>query len=107
MIAAFGLGGFLRVRTARSAINVGTGKNMRDYDIRQELRQRLRKEHEGDPETLVIEELGLCQGQVRADIAVINGFMHGYEIKSERDTLERLPRQREVYEQCFDAVTLV
>ena len=33
--------------------------------------------------------------------------MHGYEIKSERDNLERLPHQVEQYNQVFDYITLV
>jgi len=40
-------------------------------------------------------------------VAVINGELHGYEIKSERDTLERLPYQAEIYSRVFDKVVLV
>lgn len=80
---------------------------MRDYDIRIALRTKLRSDHAAEPDTLIIEELGLHQGDVRADMAVINGSIHGFEIKSERDTLERLPRQRLAYDRCFDAITLV
>ncbi len=83
------------------------GREMRDYDIRLALRERLQLEHAGEPDTLIVEELGLREGEARADLAVINGSIAGYEIKSERDTLDRLPHQRDVYEQCFDAVTLV
>ena len=46
-------------------------------------------------------------GSVRIDIAVINGMMHGYEIKSDRDTLERLPEQMTEFNTIFDRVTLV
>lgn len=80
---------------------------MRDYDIRMALRAKLQSEHLGEPDTLIIEELGIHQGEVRADMAVVNGSIHGYEIKSERDTLERLPRQRVAYDLCFDAITIV
>jgi hypothetical protein len=31
----------------------------------------------------------------------------GYELKSERDTLERLPLQARIYSRVFDRVTLV
>ncbi len=80
---------------------------MRDYHIRVALRARLRDEHRGDPDTLIIEELGVRQGEVRADLAVINGSINGFEIKSGRDTLDRLPRQRDAYVECFDSTTLV
>ena len=79
---------------------------MRDIDIRQRLRADERL-HCGDPGTRIIEELGLCQGLARVDIAVVNGTIHGYEIKSEQDTLARLPGQVEIYNRVLDHVTLV
>lgn len=80
---------------------------MRDVDVRQALTANLKATHEGDPSTLIREELGLEHGQVFVDVAVINGEIHGYELKSERDTLERLPRQVEVYNAVLDRATLV
>lgn len=56
---------------------------------------------------MLIEELGFCRGQVRIDLAVVNGQLHGYEIKSDRDTLERLGRQLEIYNRVLDRATLV
>jgi hypothetical protein len=56
---------------------------------------------------LLLNELGLCKGRVRADIAVVNGCLKGYEIKSEFDTLVRLKHQAEVYSRIFDTATLV
>lgn len=80
---------------------------MRDRDIRQELTRSLEILHQDEPDTLIINELGVCQGQVRIDLAVVNGLMIGYEIKSERDTLERLPVQAQVYSRAFDEVSIV
>lgn len=77
-----------------------------DADIRAALLSRLRAEHSTD-DSLVIEELGLWQGRARVDIAVINGSLSGFEIKSDRDTLTRLASQQAMYEQCFDAMTIV
>jgi len=57
--------------------------------------------------TIAIDEMDICAGRSRIDIAVINGKMHGYEIKSKQDTLERLPRQAEDYNRIFDTMTLV
>lgn len=80
---------------------------MRDKEIRNVLLQHLHKKYHNDSNTLIIEEFGLCQGNSRVDIAVINGTIHGYEIKSEQDTLRRLPRQKKIYNEVFDYVTIV
>lgn len=80
---------------------------MRDKEIREVLLQQLRKRYCNDSNTLIVEEFGLCQGDARIDIAVINGAMYGFEIKSERDTLRRLPGQRNFYNEVFDYVTIV
>ena len=80
---------------------------MRDRDVRAAVRQRLEAEHFGDPNTLIVDEMGVWSGTVRIDIAVINGEICGYELKSDRDTLARLPMQADVYSRVFDKVTLV
>lgn len=80
---------------------------MRDIDIRQALHRRLAEKFSYDPSTRYIDELGLLQGANRVDIAVVNGQLHGYEIKSDRDTLQRLPAQAAMYNRVFDTVTLV
>src|SRR5690242_17854466 len=69
------------------------GAKLRDRDVRKALKSKLLREHIADPRTLVLDELGLRHGACRVDIAVVNGSMHGYEIKSDSDTLERLPSQ--------------
>jgi hypothetical protein len=51
--------------------------------------------------------MGIWSGTVRVDIAVINGQLHGFELKSARDTLQRLPAQAALYSKVFDRVTLV
>lgn len=50
----------------------------------------------------VVDELGLAYGAVRADVALVNGHLEGFEIKAERDTLKRLPAQVEAYSQVFE-----
>ncbi|SHI46113.1 sce7726 family protein [Desulfosporosinus lacus] len=79
----------------------------RDIDIRDILHRELDKEFAYDIDTLIIDELGVCQGEARIDIAVVNGSLHGYEIKSDKDTLGRLPGQIETYNRVFDTVTIV
>lgn len=81
--------------------------DMRDGQIREALREHLTRQHSAEPDALIIEELGLCEGNARVDLAVVNGRLNAYEIKSARDTLQRLPHQRDVYGLCFDTVTIV
>ena len=78
---------------------------MRDADIRTALLSDLASQYNNDAGTLVVEEL--IVGTARADIAVINGKMHGFEIKSEVDTLDRLPSQVQAYGSVFDQMTIV
>lgn len=80
---------------------------MRDLDIRRELLIRVKSLHSGEQGTRIVEELGLCQGAARIDVAAVNGSLRGYEIKSERDTLCRLPGQCEAYNKSLDFVTIV
>jgi hypothetical protein len=59
------------------------------------------------PKTLVIDELGLAHARSRVDVAVINGCIHGYEIKSAKDSLNRLCAQIDVYRAALQKVTIV
>ena len=78
-----------------------------DAEIRSALRTRLQLEHGGAADTVIVEELGFCRGQVRIDLAVVNGLLHGYEIKSDRDSLRRLGVQIEYFSKVLDRATLV
>lgn len=80
---------------------------MRDFDVRTALRARLNQQHAGDANTRIVEEMGIWSGTVRVDLAVINGELAGFEIKSDSDTLDRLPHQADIYNRVFDRVTLV
>ena len=79
---------------------------MREMDIRATVHQRLGKLYP-EPDTKIIDELGLCQGRCIVDVAAVNGCISGYEIKSEHDSLARLPAQMKVYNQTLDSVTIV
>lgn len=86
---------------------VGYPTTVRDGDVRTALHVLLRSEHAHELEqTLLVDEFGLC-GAVRVDVAVVNGELAGYELKSERDTLHRLPTQVLVYSRVLDRATLV
>lgn len=56
---------------------------------------------------VLIEELELCLGNARIDLAIINGIAKGIEIKSDRDSLGRLSRQILTYNKIFDVMEIV
>lgn len=60
-----------------------------------------------DLETVVLDELGLCQGNVRIDVAAVNGELVGFEIKSPADSLARWPKQCRYYSKVVDRAWLV
>lgn len=55
----------------------------------------------------IIEELGIERGTARIDIALITDRLLGFEIKSDRDTFDRLSNQVHAYNRVFDEITLV
>ena len=80
---------------------------MHDAEIRQILNRGPLDSYRREPDTRVVEELGILEGESRIDIAVVNGHLHGFEIKSEYDSLNRLPQQVSAYNRVFDKLTLV
>ena len=78
-----------------------------DVAVRALLRTNLSEQYAEESDTVIVDELGLCRGQNRVDVVVVNGLLHGYEIKSDRDTLRRLPTQVAMYNQVLDRMTLV
>jgi len=80
---------------------------MNDSEIRQHFHQKYLERYRNTDGVRIVDELGLMHGACRADIAVVNGLLVGYEIKSEEDTLIRLERQIEAYDAIFDLVTLI
>jgi hypothetical protein len=77
-----------------------------DTFIRRALLARLAEQYPS-PKHRIVPELGLWHGTARIDVAVLNGISHGFEIKSDRDTLSRLDTQMRAYNSVFDKVTLV
>lgn len=78
----------------------------RDPQIRKLLRHQIAS-LDDDPSSVVLEEVGICRCTVRADLVHVNGVLHGYEIKSDRDSITRLSEQVALYSQVFDFATLV
>jgi hypothetical protein len=54
-----------------------------------------------------IYEFWVPRSNERADVVVIDSRMDGFEIKTERDTLKRLPRQAAAYARLFDRCHVV
>jgi hypothetical protein len=73
--------------------------------VRDALRRRLVAESGESLETVA--EFWVPRSHVRADLAVIGRSMDGFEIKTERDSLQRLPRQAVAYGRVFDQCTVV
>lgn len=83
-----------------------SAKRANDPDVRALLREYLENIHAGTG-TVLLEELGLCQGDVRVDVAAVNGELSGFEIKSPSDTLARWPNQCRIYSKVVDRAWLV
>jgi len=82
-----------------STASVPSGQNVgvNDGEVRSALRARLDRQYPDRQGTRIVEELDLCQASARIDLAVVNGRMIGWEIKSGADRLGRLPQQQVVY----------
>lgn len=78
-----------------------------DAEIRAALHRKTLRAFHRCNDTLVIDELGVAHAKARIDVAVINGCVHGFEIKSAGDTLTRLPQQLEIYQECLEKLTIV
>lgn len=58
-------------------------------------------------DAVLVNEMVVANWSRRADLAVANGKLHAFEIKSDLDTLRRLQAQVETYLYSFDKVTVV
>jgi hypothetical protein len=73
--------------------------------VRTALRERMLADTAGARDA--VDEFWVPRSHERADLAVIGRWMDGFEIKTEQDTLRRLPRQAEAYARVFDRCTVV
>lgn len=80
---------------------------MNDSIIREAFKRKVLRRHLQCPKTRVVDELGLHRGASRIDIAVINGRLAGFEIKSERDSLARLPGQIRLFSSVLERISLI
>jgi hypothetical protein len=75
--------------------------------IRAFVKARLRRLVQSGSRALLVEEMEVCSGRARIDLAVIGDRLIGIEIKGPQDSVTRLPGQTEAYSQCFDQVVLL
>jgi hypothetical protein len=73
--------------------------------VREALRRRVLTETAGARD--LVDEFWMPRSNERADLAVIGRWMDGFEIKTDRDSLQRLPRQAVAYGRVFDRCTAV
>ena len=78
---------------------------MLDIDIRTALDKILMRDLAHG--AVIWHEMGFLDRRRQVDVAVIDDELRGYEIKSDSDTLRRLPSQAKDYGRVFDRMTLV
>jgi len=79
----------------------------KDNEIRKAFHIKRLSTYHNNSNTMVLDELGVIHGKNRIDIAVVNGHIHGYEIKSSRDNLSRFSSQLKTYIKCFEKLTII
>lgn len=80
---------------------------LRDADIRQPLHAWLEEQYADESDTRILHEVPIPRPSARIDIAVVNGELSGFEIKSDLDCLRRLPRQIRSFSTVFDRMVVV
>lgn len=75
--------------------------------IRAFVKSRLPRLVRSSSGAFLVEEMEVCSGRARVDLAVIGERLVGIEIKGPRDDVTRLPSQAKAYSQCFDQVVLI
>lgn len=78
-----------------------------DPQLRSAVKLKVLSEYAADPHSRIFDELRIRHGAARIDIALVNGIIHGFELKSDKDCLKRLPHQMRMYNSVFDRITLV
>lgn len=83
-------------------------KCLDEYALKAKCIDFLLSNHQHDLDDYVlINELQFADGRRRADLVEVNGSMNVFEVKSDLDSLDRLPDQIQDYKNCFDTITIV
>lgn len=80
-------------------------QKLTDKEIRQALIVSLGRRANAPRATL--EEVHVCNGNAIADVVAVYKTMHCYEIKGETDSINRIVRQSQFYDQAFPLISLV
>lgn len=78
-----------------------------EVEIRSAVLEQVSRRWRSSSNALIVEEFGTHYGAARIDVAVVNGALRGYEIKSSADRLSRLPMQVASFGEVFDYLTVV
>jgi len=89
------------------AAEVSDKLELSEQCIREFVKSRIPRLVKSSSRALLVEEMEICSGYVRVDLAVIGDHFIGIELKGPKDNVTRLPRQVKAYSQCFDRVVLV
>ncbi len=90
----------------QSEFRTAAGQNSESV-IREYVKSQLPRLIKRASKALLIEEMEVCSGRARVDLAVIAEHLIGIEIKGPKDDVTRLPGQAKAYSKCFDRVVLV
>lgn len=88
---------------SRNALS--TMQKLTDKEIRRALLVHL--ERRANPPRATLEEVHVCNGNAIADVVAVYKTMHCYEIKGETDSINRVVRQSQFYDQAFPLISLV
>lgn len=94
-----------RSRDAKSPANAPD--DITELAIRTFVRARLPRLVQSQSRAFLVEEMQVCSGRARIDLAVIGDRLIGIEIKGPQDSVTRLADQANAYSQCFDQVLLL
>lgn len=83
-----------------------TDPTAHDHQLRAVLKLHLQQRNAGRS-TLMVDEMALAYGSVRADLVVVSELLEGFEIKAGNDTLKRMPAQMQAYDATFDRCSVV
>src|SRR5439155_19938584 len=72
--------------------------------LRDVVKSKLARLVRSSSQALLVEEMEVCLGRARIDLAVIADYLIGIEIKGPKDDVTRLPGQVQTYSKCFDRV---
>lgn len=96
-----------RTRSPKAGFPKHAPADITEEAIRTFVKARLPRLVQSRSRPLLVEEMEVCSGRARIDLAVIGDRLIGIEIKGPQDSVTRLPEQANAYSQCFDQVVLL